>query len=382
MLIFVCLSAVLALASPSANQQAADYIQAGIQGKGFRKMASQSAAGAPGQSGAYYRPRAAEGLPTVTECPDTKCHLALSIILDDSGSVGAADFDKELVFARAIIEILTVKAKEVGLAVCLGVVKYSSNAQVEVNPCCGLSMCQVIEKFVKKEILYDGGSTNTAGALKVARQMLQATSSYKKLALLITDGRSNVGGSPAAIAKSMREEDGMTILALGVTSNINKAELMSISGDSEVREIADFDEFHELAELLLESNQMTSDELSSNIEDICANDVPNLINAVDGGWGEWSVGSCQGIYRKKRMSPVRPTGPKYGECYKTKRRQCNSPAPQCGGAACQGDYEVFSKCECDAGGYIPYQYHARGMPSQQKVAQKSMPARQKKHKSG
>ena len=55
--------------TPSANQQAADYIQAGIQGKGFRKMASQSAAGAPGQSGAYYRPRAAEGLPTVTECP-------------------------------------------------------------------------------------------------------------------------------------------------------------------------------------------------------------------------------------------------------------------------------------------------------------------------
>ena len=30
-------------------------------------------------------------------------------------------------------------------------------------------MCQVIEKFVKKEILYDGGSTNTAGALKVRR---------------------------------------------------------------------------------------------------------------------------------------------------------------------------------------------------------------------
>lgn len=48
----------------------------------------------------------------------------------------------------------------------------------------------------------------------------------------------------------------MTILALGVTSNINKAELMSISGDSEVREIADFDEFHELAELLLESSEL------------------------------------------------------------------------------------------------------------------------------
>ena len=44
----------------------------------------------------------------ITKPPsDTKCHLALSIILDDSGSVGAADFDKELVFARAIIEIVS-----------------------------------------------------------------------------------------------------------------------------------------------------------------------------------------------------------------------------------------------------------------------------------
>lgn len=380
MLMFVCLSAVLALASasPSANQQAADYLQAGLQGPaGFKKMSSQSIAGAPGQQGAYYRPKPAENLPTVTECPDTKCHLALSIILDDSGSVGAADFDKELVFTRAIIEILTVKAKEVGLAVCLGVVKYSSNAAVTVNPCCGLSMCQVIDKFVNKEIAYDGGSTNTAGALKVARQMLQATSSYKKLALLITDGRSNVGGSPASIAKSMREEDGITILALGVTSSINKAELMSISGDSEVRDIADFDKFEELAELLLESNQMTSDELSSNIDDICANDVPNLVNAVDGGWGNWSADSCQRRYRKKRMSPrpMKPVGPRYGECYKTKRRQCNSPAPQCGGVKCDGDYEVYSKCECpDDGGYTPYGYHPRmpgQAPGQQKI--QSMP---------
>jgi len=373
----------------------------GMRKGGWSGLSGQSLASASAQSTQYYRPGVSEGLPTVSQCPDTKCHLALSILLDSSGSVGEEDFTKELVFTRAIIEILTVKAKEVGLAVCLGVVKYSSNAEVTVNPCCGQSMCQVIDMFVNKEIPYNGGSTNTAGALKVARQMLQATSSYKKLVLLITDGRSNVGGSPAAIAKSMREEDGITILALGVTSSINKAELMSISGDNEVRDIADFDKFEELAELLLESNQMTSDELSSNIDDICANDVPSMVNAVDGGWGNWTTGSCQRSYRKKRSSPMRTSPIRYGsDCYKTKVRQCNSPAPQCGGVKCDGDYEVYSKCECpDDGGYYPYRpygHQRRGptvkpslpgtvpVPVQKKVSQKKVSqkkASQKKSKS-
>jgi len=64
-------TAVLALASatPSANQVAADYLQAGIQGSGFRKMSSQAVMAAPQQQGAYYRPKASEGLPTVSECP-------------------------------------------------------------------------------------------------------------------------------------------------------------------------------------------------------------------------------------------------------------------------------------------------------------------------
>ena len=39
---------------------------------------------------------------------------------------------------------------------------------------------------------------------QVARQVLQSTSSYKKVALLITDGKSNVGGSPIAFAEKMR----------------------------------------------------------------------------------------------------------------------------------------------------------------------------------
>ena len=39
---------------------------------------------------------------------------------------------------------------------------------------------------------------------QVARQMLQAAASYKKVALLITDGKSNTGGSPISFARKMR----------------------------------------------------------------------------------------------------------------------------------------------------------------------------------
>ena len=40
--------------------------------------------------------------------------------------------------------------------------------------------------------------------LQVARQMLQGPASYKKVALLITDGKSNTGGSPVNFASEMR----------------------------------------------------------------------------------------------------------------------------------------------------------------------------------
>ena len=53
---------------------------------------------------------------------------------------------------------------------------------------------------------------------------------------------------------SSRNEDGIDIVALGVTDDVNEAELRGISGFDLVTKIDYFDQFHELANLLLEAS--------------------------------------------------------------------------------------------------------------------------------
>lgn len=53
----------------------------------------------------------------------------------------------------------------------------------------------------------------------------------------------------------LRDEDGVDIVALGVTPFVNEAELKGISGMEFVTAIDVFDEFHELATILLEASE-------------------------------------------------------------------------------------------------------------------------------
>ena len=52
-----------------------------------------------------------------------------------------------------------------------------------------------------------------------------------------------------------RDEDGIDIVALGVTQFVNERELKGISGMDFVTRIDVFDEFHELATILLEASE-------------------------------------------------------------------------------------------------------------------------------
>ena len=54
---------------------------------------------------------------------------------------------------------------------------------------------------------------------------------------------------------SHRKEDGIDIVALGVTDDVKESELKGISGYDVVTMIDYFDEFHELANLLLEASK-------------------------------------------------------------------------------------------------------------------------------
>ena len=51
-----------------------------------------------------------------------------------------------------------------------------------------------------------------------------------------------------------RDEDGIQIVALGVTSDVNRKELTGVSGMNKVTKIDVFDDFHELASILLQAS--------------------------------------------------------------------------------------------------------------------------------
>ena len=62
---------------------------------------------------------------------------------------------------------MAVKAYDAGVKVCVGLVSYSTQVHVEVDPCCHNSICKIIDQFNDRRFQYRAGSTNTNGALKV-----------------------------------------------------------------------------------------------------------------------------------------------------------------------------------------------------------------------
>lgn len=221
----------------------------------------------------YYHPGQDEGLPILEPCPAVSCHLSLAVVMDASASVGSANFQLQLTFVQTLIEILTLKAADSGVKVCLGVVTYSTEVEVVVDPCCSNSLCKVVELFSNRNVDYNSGSTNTHGALKVARQMIQGPRSIKRQVLLITDGKSNTGGSPVEFAREMRMHDDVGIVAFGVSAGVQESELSGISGMSFVTRIETFDDFHETAVWLLQSNAILPDDLFNSFEEYCRPDM-------------------------------------------------------------------------------------------------------------
>ncbi|XP_063690922.1 uncharacterized protein LOC134823396 [Bolinopsis microptera] len=225
----------------------------------FSELSYMAVATAPLQKNNFYTP-IEDQIPRVMPCQAVKCHQTTVVVLDSSGSIGSVDYYKEISFIENMLKLTAVKAKRNNLKMCVGLISYSTGVHVELDPCCENSLCKSMNLFDTHALQYRGGMTNTAGALKVARQMLQAAASYKKVAMLITDGHSNDGGSPIPIAKEMRDKDkdGIKIIAVGVTNNVNDAELKGISGKKKVTNIASFDEFRGLSNKLLKANNVAS----------------------------------------------------------------------------------------------------------------------------
>ncbi|XP_073447245.1 sushi, von Willebrand factor type A, EGF and pentraxin domain-containing protein 1 isoform X2 [Aquarana catesbeiana] len=143
-------------------------------------------------------------------------HLDMVFLVDESSSVGYANFVSELRFVKKLLSDFPV----VPSATRVAIVTFSSknNVQTRVDYISSSHSHQHKCSLLNTEIpaiTYKGGGTYTKGAFQQAAQILRhSRSDSDKIIFLITDGYSN-GGDPRPVAASLREL-GVEIFTFGI----------------------------------------------------------------------------------------------------------------------------------------------------------------------
>ncbi|XP_022079888.1 integrin alpha-11-like isoform X2 [Acanthaster planci] len=156
--------------------------------------------------------------------------IDLVFVLDGSGSVGSANFEKTKSFVSNVVDAFEIGADQTRV----GVIKYSSSVTVEFHLITYSS--KALLKQAIGNIQYIGGGTQTVAALDVmesqafliengARPDFNAVS---RAAVVITDGQSQ-GPEAVAVPADRAREKGITMFAIGVTNNVNNDELNAIA---------------------------------------------------------------------------------------------------------------------------------------------------------
>lgn len=149
-------------------------------------------------------------------------------ILDSSGSVGSTNFQKMLGFVKNMVNGMDISPT--GTEV--GVITYSDRTHLEFH-LNAHSDKQSLEQAISG-IRYISGGTNTADALKYARETSFQTANgarnnAAKIAIVITDGMSTSTIATSAEAQRLRQQ-GVTVFSVGVGS-ANKQELDAMATD-------------------------------------------------------------------------------------------------------------------------------------------------------
>ncbi|XP_013410815.1 uncharacterized protein LOC106173996 isoform X2 [Lingula anatina] len=179
-------------------------------------------------------------------CNTQKCKTCgfeadITFVIDASGSVQAANFEKMKDFIKQVASEWEVGPQHVRI----GVVKFSSNAIQEFHMDRYNTETDVVNAVSK--ISYTKGGTNTALALKLAREQSFATAHVRPgvphIAIVMTDGRSGNAAATANEAKALIKA-GVTVFAIGIGPNIQTSELNAIASDPDsdyVIKVAGFD---------------------------------------------------------------------------------------------------------------------------------------------
>ena len=187
--------------------------------------------------------------------------IDLLFVMDNSGSIGSANFVKQKNFVSLMIDhVLTVTCTK---SIRIAIISFAASSQITVefdfNDYSGSATPRVDLKNAVNGIVYvHGWATNTAGALDEAHSLYNdasrgARSDATRVVFVLTDGKSNQGGAPGPKADVLRNTDGAKIFAMGVAnfgSTNSQNELNAIASDPDVDHkfvVDDFDDMDDIA---------------------------------------------------------------------------------------------------------------------------------------
>nr|BAH22728.1 complement factor B precursor [Nematostella vectensis] len=158
--------------------------------------------------------------------------LDVVFVFDASSSIKMDDFRLGLDFSIELVKLLGTSWKPGGTHVAA--ITYGTESHLEFNlgDAGALTAKSVIAKIGK--IKRSGGGTASRLALDTTiRQVVPFTREGSQKALFfITDGHSNIGGSPRKAAKILKDK-GFQIYAIGVGKKVRRRELMEIASEPE-----------------------------------------------------------------------------------------------------------------------------------------------------
>ena len=181
----------------------------------------------------------------LAECADLKLDIVL--LLDTSGSVGKDNFGKVLDFAKGLINLVSIDNDDIRV----GVIQFAT----DVKPIFYLndfikdkdSMLDAIDNIV-----YEGGKTNTAGAIRLAvekffTEMRGSRPGTKKHCISVTDGKSTVNSEDTIPAANYARQMGvhMYVAAINMTEADQRAEMEGIADNK--GSLIHIDDFNTLA---------------------------------------------------------------------------------------------------------------------------------------
>ena len=148
----------------------------------------------------------------------------LVFVLDESGSIGNDSFQrvKSFVynFSSAFLQDETTETR-------VGVITFNNTATEHIALNSSLGNEEILSEI--SDLPYNKGGTNTSAALKLMReQVWRDEISVLRLAIVITDGMSNIGDTIRAAKKVHEHVPPITVYTIGVGVNINQTELQTI----------------------------------------------------------------------------------------------------------------------------------------------------------